>query len=33
MLEIERPKIERQEISNKYGRFIVEPLERGYGIT
>ncbi len=33
MLEIERPKIERQEISNKYGRFVVEPLERGYGIT
>jgi DNA-directed RNA polymerase subunit alpha len=33
MLEIERPKIERQEISSKYGRFVVEPLERGYGIT
>lgn len=33
MLEIERPKIERQEVSNKHGRFIVEPLERGYGIT
>lgn len=33
MLEIERPKIERHEISNRYGRFIVEPLERGYGIT
>ncbi|MBE3571597.1 MAG: DNA-directed RNA polymerase subunit alpha [Moorella humiferrea] len=33
MLEIERPRIECQEISNKYGRFVVEPLERGYGIT
>lgn len=33
MLEIEKPKIEREILSNKYGRFIVEPLERGYGIT
>lgn len=33
MLEIERPRIECQEISNRYGRFVVEPLERGYGIT
>jgi len=35
MLEIEKPKIECVEISEDgyYGRFVVEPLERGYGIT
>jgi len=35
MLEIEKPKIECEELSedNTYGRFVVEPLERGYGIT
>ncbi|WP_138204896.1 DNA-directed RNA polymerase subunit alpha [Haloimpatiens lingqiaonensis] len=35
MLEIEKPKIECVEISedNIYGKFVVEPLERGYGIT
>ena len=35
MFEFEKPKIEIVEISddNKYGRFVVEPLERGYGIT
>ncbi|MDN5293863.1 MAG: DNA-directed polymerase subunit alpha [Eubacteriales bacterium] len=35
MLEIERPKIECVERSedNTYGKFVVEPLERGYGIT
>lgn len=29
------PNIEISEISEdkKYGRFVVEPLERGYGIT
>jgi len=27
------PQIECAEISDKYGRFITEPLERGYGIT
>lgn len=34
MLEIEKPKVV-QEISpdNKYGKFVVEQLERGYGIT
>ena len=26
-------KIEVAEISDKYGRFVVEPLERGYGTT
>ena len=35
MLEIEKPKIECTEMSeeNNYARFVVEPLERGYGIT
>ncbi|MCH5276064.1 MAG: DNA-directed RNA polymerase subunit alpha [Lachnospiraceae bacterium] len=35
MFEFERPNIEVTEISEdkKYGRFVVEPLERGYGIT
>lgn len=35
MLEIEKPKIECVELSedNTYGKFVVEPLERGYGIT
>ncbi len=35
MFEFERPNIEVAEISEdkKYGRFVVEPLERGYGIT
>lgn len=35
MLEIEKPKIECVERSedNRYGKFVVEPLERGYGTT
>lgn len=33
MIEIEKPKIERVELSDTYGKFVVEPLERGYGIT
>ena len=35
MFDFERPNIEGAEISEdkKYGRFVVEPLERGYGIT
>jgi len=35
MIEIEKPKIECVQISDdeKYGKFVVEPLERGYGIT
>lgn len=35
MLEIEKPKIECIEVSEDgtYGKFVVEPLERGYGIT
>ena len=33
MIEIERPRIECEEISDSYGRFVVEPLERGFGTT
>ena len=35
MFEFEKPKIEIEEISEdkRYGRFVVEPLERGYGTT
>jgi len=33
MLEIERPKIECIKSSEFYGKYTVEPLERGYGIT
>lgn len=35
MLDFKKPNIEIAEISDdkKYGKFVVEPLERGYGIT
>lgn len=35
MIEIEKPKIECVESAddNTFGKFVVEPLERGYGIT
>ena len=35
MIEIEKPKIEIVEISDDgcYGKFVCEPLDRGYGIT
>ena len=35
MFDFERPNLEVAEISEdkKYGKFVVEPLERGYGIT
>jgi DNA-directed RNA polymerase subunit alpha len=35
VFDFERPRIEIAEITDdkKYGRFVVEPLERGYGIT
>ena len=35
MIEIEKPRVECVEASedNKYGKFVVEPLERGYGTT
>ncbi len=33
MFDFEKPNIEIAEISEdkKYGKFVVEPLERGYG--
>lgn len=35
MLDFKEPNIEIAEISEdkRYGRFVVEPLERGYGTT
>lgn len=35
MIEIEKPRIEMVEHSedDRYGKFVVEPLERGYGVT
>ena len=35
MIEIEKPRIEfvEKDDQNNYGRFVVEPLERGYGTT
>lgn len=35
MIEIEKPRIETLELSDdgKYGKFVMEPLERGYAIT
>ena len=35
MIEIEKPRIERVETgeNNSYGKFVVEPLERGFGHT
>ncbi|MBQ2677037.1 MAG: DNA-directed RNA polymerase subunit alpha [Clostridia bacterium] len=35
MIEIEKPRIEAEDLTadGSYGRFTIEPLERGYGIT
>ena len=34
MMEIEKPKITCEETDNgKFAKFVVEPLERGYGLT
>lgn len=35
MIEIEKPRIEEQDLAadGTYGKFVVEPLERGYGTT
>jgi DNA-directed RNA polymerase subunit alpha len=34
MMEIEKPRITCEETDNgKYAKFVVEPLERGYGLT
>ena len=34
MIEIEKPRIECNRINedDRYGKFVVEPLERGYGL-
>ncbi|KRL86273.1 MULTISPECIES: DNA-directed RNA polymerase subunit alpha [Lacticaseibacillus] len=33
MIEFEKPNITKVEEDNNYGKFVVEPLERGYGTT
>ncbi|AGB40228.1 DNA-directed RNA polymerase, alpha subunit [Halobacteroides halobius DSM 5150] len=33
MIEIEKPNIERVEADETYGKFVITPLERGYGVT
>ncbi len=33
MIEIEKPNIENLELTDTYGKYVVEPLERGYGTT
>jgi DNA-directed RNA polymerase subunit alpha len=33
MIEMEKPNIECVEAKDDYGKFVVTPLERGYGIT
>jgi len=33
MTEFEKPKIERVEAKEHYGKFVIEPLERGFGQT
>src|SRR4028118_1888836 len=32
-MEIQGPRIETLEQNETYGKFVVEPLERGYGVT
>ncbi len=31
--EVPKPKIEYAELSETYGKFVVEPLDRGFGVT
>ena len=35
MIEIEKPRIDCEQLAEdgSYGKFVVEPLERGYGTT
>ena len=35
MIEIEKPRIDTVELTSdgKYGKFVMEPLERGYATT
>jgi DNA-directed RNA polymerase subunit alpha len=32
-LKFEKPKTITEEITENYGRFVVSPLDRGFGIT
>ena len=33
MIELKKPNIHKVEETDNYGKFVVEPLERGYGTT
>ncbi|MDR7387352.1 MAG: DNA-directed RNA polymerase subunit alpha, partial [Armatimonadota bacterium] len=33
MWELTKPKVEYAELSDTYARLVVEPLERGFGVT
>ena len=33
MIEMEKPNIECTQLTGNYGKFVVTPLERGYGTT
>ena len=33
MIEFEKPRLEIIELTENYGKFVVEPLERGFGMT
>ena len=33
MIEFEKPIITKIDENKDYGRFVIEPLERGYGTT
>ena len=33
MIEMEKPNIECEQLTGNYGKFVVTPLERGYGTT
>ncbi|KLD60201.1 hypothetical protein WP50_12220 [Lactiplantibacillus plantarum] len=33
MIEFEKPNIHKIDENDNYGKFVVEPLERGYGTT
>ena len=33
MIEIEKPHIDRVQVDDNYGKFVIEPLEHGFGQT
>ena len=33
MIEFEKPNITKIDENKDYGKFVIEPLERGYGTT